>query len=148
MKYLVLAFIISFIGIPYESGIELFIVDENNNEFLLLQERDIMYYDWGHHEIYIKESSYDIVMQRMIAGKRFIVKLNNKTIYSGVLDYDYKSEIGLVEPTILCSDEKYPIIDNRHHYIKIWYFGKGYDKRNNMVLFYYLKEHQLLKSNY
>ena len=128
---------------------QLFIVDKDNNEFLLIQESDIQYYDWEHHEIFINESSYDTILQRMRSGDRFIVKLNGNKIYSGVLDYSYKSEIGIFEPTILCSNEKYPeIIDNRQeHYIKIWFFGKGNDKRNNIILYNYLKEKELLKSN-
>ena len=148
MKYLFLAFIF-FVGTQKESGMQLFIVDKNNNEFLLIQESDIKYYDWEHHEIYINESSYDTILQRIRSGDSFIVKLNGKRIYSGVLDYSYKSEIGIFEPTILCSDEKKPeILDDRQCcYIKIWFFGKGYDKRNSILLFNYLKEKELLKSN-
>lgn len=149
MKYLILALMISFIGTPSDSGMQLFIVDKDNNEFLLIQESDIQYYDWEHHEIFINESSYDTILQRMRSGDRFIVKLNGNKIYSGVLDYSYKSEIGIFEPTILCSNEKYPEFfgDRQKCYIKIWFFGKGNDKRNNIILYNYLKEKELLKSN-
>ena len=132
MKYLILALMISFVGTPGDSGMQLFIVDKDNNEFLLIQESDIQYYDWEHHEIFINESSYDTILQRMRSGDRFIVKLNGNKIYSAVLDY-----------------EKYPEFfgDRQKCYIKIWFFGKGNDKRNNMILYNYLKEKELLKSN-
>lgn len=150
MKYLILALMISFIGTPSDSGMQLFILDEDNNEFLLIQESDIKYYDWEHHEIYINESSYDTILQRIRSGDRFIVKLNGEIIYSGMLDYSYKSEIGIFEPTILCSYEKYPDFfgDRQECYIKIWFFGRGYDKRNSIALFNHLKEKELLKSNF
>lgn len=100
---------------------------------------DIKTYDWDNHIVYVIPDSVKAVVSRSISCSGFSVKIGDTTLYRGMCDLAYNSFINHESPTIFVWEDSLPSINLECACFKIHYFGENEDKRQNALLYTYLK---------
>lgn len=124
--------------------LQICLMDNNGIEHPWIFGYDIKTYDWDNHIVYVIPDSVKAVVSRSISCSGFSVKIGDTTLYRGMCDLVYDSFINHESPTIFVWKDSIPSINLECGCFKIQYFGENEDKRQNALLYTYLKKENKL----